>query len=287
MENDGKMRCGWGTSTPAMLAYHDNEWGVPLHDDRKLFELLVLEGAQAGLSWRTILDRRQAYRDTFHGFDIERVARMRDSELEKVLTTSGVIRNRLKVYSARDNAGGEGNRQLRQLPMGARWRPTDCECLDPDGPGAGADRGLRPDEQGAAQVRLPICGLHHLLRFHAGNRDGERSSPVVLVPEPVAGMRFQTKAARSGAPATLALRRAACICWHRRLQLRHALLRLAVYDLHPVRVPAGRVAHDAGRRSCLWIDPVHGEMMALLPSHEQEPSIRADRKAAWERFSCD
>jgi DNA-3-methyladenine glycosylase I len=104
MESDGRTRCGWGTSTPAMLAYHDNEWGVPLHDDRKLFELLVLEGAQAGLSWRTILDRRQAYRDTFHGFDIERVARMRDSELEKVLTTSGVIRNRLKVYSARDNA---------------------------------------------------------------------------------------------------------------------------------------------------------------------------------------
>jgi len=87
-----------------MLAYHDTEWGVPLHDDRALFELLTLEGAQAGLSWRTILDRRGAYRDAFHGFEIARVARMRDAALEKVLTESGVVRNRLKVFSARDNA---------------------------------------------------------------------------------------------------------------------------------------------------------------------------------------
>jgi len=101
---DGKPRCDWATGTPAMLAYHDTEWGVPLHDDRALFELLTLEGAQAGLSWRTILDRRAAYRDAFQGFDIARVARMRDAALEKLLTDSGVVRNRLKVFSVRDNA---------------------------------------------------------------------------------------------------------------------------------------------------------------------------------------
>ena len=87
-----------------MQAYHDNEWGVPHHDDRALFELLTLEGAQAGLSWRTILARRNAYRDAYHGFDIARVAAMRDSTLEKLLTSSGIIRNRLKVYSVRENA---------------------------------------------------------------------------------------------------------------------------------------------------------------------------------------
>jgi len=87
-----------------MLAYHDNEWGVPHHDDRALFELLTLEGAQAGLSWRTILARREAYREAYHGFDIARVAAMRDTALEKLLTSSGIIRNRLKVYSVRDNA---------------------------------------------------------------------------------------------------------------------------------------------------------------------------------------
>jgi DNA-3-methyladenine glycosylase I len=87
-----------------MLAYHDQEWGVPHRDDQALFELLTLEGAQAGLSWRTILARRDAYRDAYHGFDIERVAAMRDSELDELLTSSGIIRNRLKVFSARDNA---------------------------------------------------------------------------------------------------------------------------------------------------------------------------------------
>jgi DNA-3-methyladenine glycosylase I len=98
-------RCGWAEgSDAAMLAYHDKEWGVPHHDDTALFELLTLEGAQAGLSWRTILARRDAYRDAYHGFDIARVARMRDPTLEKLLTSSGIIRNRLKVYSVRDNA---------------------------------------------------------------------------------------------------------------------------------------------------------------------------------------
>jgi DNA-3-methyladenine glycosylase I len=87
-----------------MLAYHDREWGVPHHDDSALFELLTLEGAQAGLSWRTILARRDEYRRAYHGFDIARVAAMRDAQLEKLLTTSGIIRNRLKVFSVRDNA---------------------------------------------------------------------------------------------------------------------------------------------------------------------------------------
>jgi DNA-3-methyladenine glycosylase I len=98
-------RCTWAESgDAAMLAYHDREWGVPHHDDRALFELLTLEGAQAGLSWRTILARRDEYRRAYHDFDIERVAKMRDAQLEKLLLTSGIIRNRLKVFSVRDNA---------------------------------------------------------------------------------------------------------------------------------------------------------------------------------------
>jgi len=102
---DTLARCAWADGADAaMQHYHDTEWGVPQHDDTALFEFLILEGAQAGLSWRTILTRRQAYRDAFHGFDIARVARMRDAALEKLLTASGIIRNRQKVYSARSNA---------------------------------------------------------------------------------------------------------------------------------------------------------------------------------------
>jgi DNA-3-methyladenine glycosylase I len=99
------QRCTWADGgDAAMLEYHDREWGVPHHDDRALFELLTLEGAQAGLSWRTILVRRDDYRRAYHGFDIGRVAKMRDAELEKLLVSSGIIRNRLKVFSVRDNA---------------------------------------------------------------------------------------------------------------------------------------------------------------------------------------
>lgn len=87
-----------------MQAYHDQEWGTPLHDDRRLFEFLVLEGAQAGLSWRTVLNKRERYREVFHQFDIDAVARMTDPQLERLLLDPGIIRNRLKVFSARDNA---------------------------------------------------------------------------------------------------------------------------------------------------------------------------------------
>jgi DNA-3-methyladenine glycosylase I len=99
------IRCSWAIAGDALMrAYHDTEWGVPLHDDRGLFEFLCLEGAQAGLSWRTVLAKRAHYRKLFHDFDIARVAAMSDRELGKVLLDPGIIRNRLKVYSARDNA---------------------------------------------------------------------------------------------------------------------------------------------------------------------------------------
>ncbi len=87
-----------------MQAYHDHEWGVPHHEDRTLFELLTLEGAQAGLSWRTVLVRRDAYRAAYHGFDIAEIAAMTDADLETLLAASPLIRNRLKIFSVRDNA---------------------------------------------------------------------------------------------------------------------------------------------------------------------------------------
>ncbi len=98
-------RCRWTDGgNDLYLAYHDEEWGVPLHDDNKLFEFLVLEGAQAGLSWSTVLNKREAYRRAFHDFDIAKVARMTDAALEKRLLDPGIIRNRQKIWSARNNA---------------------------------------------------------------------------------------------------------------------------------------------------------------------------------------
>jgi DNA-3-methyladenine glycosylase I len=101
---DPLVRCAWAGSSEAMRRYHDEEWGAPQHDDRALFELLVLEGAQAGLSWSTVLNKRENYGRLFHGFDIDRVSRMTDAELTELLADPGLIRNRLKIFSARDNA---------------------------------------------------------------------------------------------------------------------------------------------------------------------------------------
>jgi DNA-3-methyladenine glycosylase I len=100
-----RKRCAWVPKGNELYArYHDQEWGVPVHEDRKLFEMLILEGAQAGLSWFTILRRRDGYRKAFKNFDPPKVAKMTDAQLEKVLAAGGVIRNRLKVFSARKNA---------------------------------------------------------------------------------------------------------------------------------------------------------------------------------------
>ena len=99
-----KPRCAWAGTDPLMIRYHDDEWGRPLHDDRKLFEFLVLEGAQAGLSWSTILKKRKAYRKAFADFDPVKVARFTPARIEKLLGDPGIVRNRLKVESATSNA---------------------------------------------------------------------------------------------------------------------------------------------------------------------------------------
>lgn len=96
-------RC-FGTGKPFYEHYHDEEWGVPVYDDQHLFEMLTLEGAQAGLSWETILKRREGYRRLFHQFNLERIVKMTDDELEEILTNPDIIRNRLKVFSVRQNA---------------------------------------------------------------------------------------------------------------------------------------------------------------------------------------
>jgi DNA-3-methyladenine glycosylase I len=100
---DSQQRCAWAT-TPLSIAYHDDEWGLPVHDDRTLFEFLTLEGAQAGLSWETILKKRAAYREAFAEFDPARVARFSPARIERLLADPGIVRNRLKIQSTVRNA---------------------------------------------------------------------------------------------------------------------------------------------------------------------------------------
>lgn len=97
-------RCPWCGDDPLYVAYHDQEWGRPQHDDHKLFEMLILEGAQAGLSWITILRKREGYRRAFHGFDPQQVAQMGEDDVERLMQDSSIVRNRLKINSAIRNA---------------------------------------------------------------------------------------------------------------------------------------------------------------------------------------
>ena len=101
---DGKLRCAWCTADPLYVAYHDTEWGVPVHDDRQLFEMLCLEGAQAGLQWLTILRKRQSYRAAFEDFDAEAMARYDAAKRKRLLRDPGIVRNRLKVDAFVSNA---------------------------------------------------------------------------------------------------------------------------------------------------------------------------------------
>ncbi len=133
---DRRVRCAWAR-TPLSIAYHDAEWGVPVHDDRVLFEFIVLEGAQAGLSWETILKKREGYRKAFAGFDPARVARFTPSRIERLLQNPAIVRNRLKIGSTVGNARaflsvqrefGSFDAYLRSVmgdaPRVNRWRST-------------------------------------------------------------------------------------------------------------------------------------------------------------------
>lgn len=101
---DGKLRCSWCAGVPEFLAYHDTEWGFPVDDDRRLFEKLSLEGFQSGLSWRTILAKRENFRTAFHGFDFERVARFTQRDVERLLRNEGIVRHRGKIEAVVNNA---------------------------------------------------------------------------------------------------------------------------------------------------------------------------------------
>lgn len=103
MKND-KKRCEWAGNNPIDIAYHDLEWGVPVNDDKKLLEMLILEGAQAGLSWTTILNKRKSYKKAFDGFDVKKIAKYDSQKINSLLADSGIIRNKLKIAAAIQNA---------------------------------------------------------------------------------------------------------------------------------------------------------------------------------------
>ncbi len=135
---DDRVRCFGGPDDPLMMRYHDEQWGFPVHDDRQLFESFVLDGFQAGLSWRTILHKRENFRRAFSGFDPEKVSLYGDSEMQRLLADTGIVRNRMKIVATISNAGrflevqrefGSFDGYLWRFTGGETLRNTDCVTL--------------------------------------------------------------------------------------------------------------------------------------------------------------
>ena len=143
---DSEPRCSWAT-TPQMIAYHDAEWGVPQHDDRVLFEFLILEGAQAGLSWSTILAKRNAYRRAFSNFNPKSIARYDASKTKQLMANEGIVRNRLKIAAAVQNARAflavqKRIRLVRWIYLAICKRIAHRQCAQRIIPDTGANRGI-------------------------------------------------------------------------------------------------------------------------------------------------
>jgi len=173
-------RCSWAT-TEAMIAYHDTEWGVPQHDDRVLFEFLILEGAQAGLSWSTILAKREAYRKAFSSFDPRKVARYGAEKLSRLLANPGIVRNRLKIKRRGPQrkgvpASAKGIWQFRRLHLAVCRRAADQEFMASRRKASRSDHRIHKDEQRPGKTGFHFRRPHGLLCLHAGDGHGERSS---------------------------------------------------------------------------------------------------------------
>ena len=184
-------RCRWATS-PLMIEYHDREWGVPVHDDRTLFEFLILEGAQAGLSWETILKKRENYRAAFDGFDAGKIEKYDRRKFRELMANIGIVRNRLKIDATISNAKaflavqkefGSFDSYIWKFvggkPKKNSWRSS--QHLPASTPR------IRCHEQGPEAARFPLCGFDDLLRVHAGRRDGRRPFARVLPPQTLTG----------------------------------------------------------------------------------------------------
>ena len=173
-------RCAWaGDSSLEYIKYHDEEWGVPVWDDQTQFEFLILEGAQAGLSWSTILNKREGYRKNFADFDPNKVARFTQKRIEKILQDPGIVRNKLKVNSAVTNAKAflkiqeEFDGFCNYIWEFVGGKPIQNRIRkESDFPGD--VKGVRCPQQGSQETRLQVCRQHDHLCSHAGDRYGQR-----------------------------------------------------------------------------------------------------------------
>ena len=204
---DGKPRCRWCAAAPEFLHYHDTEWGFPVADDRRLFEKLCLEGFQSGLSWRTILAKRENFRAAFHGFDIERVARLGARDVTRLLKDEGIVRHRGKIEAAINNAQRARELVQREGSLAAYfWRyEADKKALAPAAKRVDLRR-LDRAVEGAQEAGLAVRGADHGLCVHAGDGPGQRPRRGLRGARAGAARTQDVRGARALTPASSASR---------------------------------------------------------------------------------
>ncbi len=175
-----KQRCPWAGDDPLCIAYHDDEWGVPSHDDRHLLEMLNLEGAQAGLSWITILRKRDNYRRAFADWDATKIARFGEKDFARLMADAGIVRNRLKIRATIGNARAflevrSEFWQFRPVPLAVRWWDANSKPAPGDARCARQYPRVRRHEPRFEAPRVPFRRFDHLPCLHASGRHGERS----------------------------------------------------------------------------------------------------------------
>ena len=273
---DGLMRCPWPGGDPLYLAYHDEEWGVPEYDDRAMFEKLVLDGFQAGLSWITILRKRPAFRKAFDGFDPKKIARWSEKKKDALMQDAGIVRNRAKIEAtvalARitlDLADKGG--LARHLWSFVDGRPIQNARRSMAEMQAETDS-LARHRQGPARAGRQFRRADDHLRLHAGDRHGQRPSRRLLPSRSLPGAGARAQAVSEGAP-----RRA----WQRMLSGR----RLDLIDPSPLDVEIGDIAHGLARVA-RWNGQTRGPEIfsvaqhsllveALFAAGEPSPSAKA------------
>ncbi len=241
---DGLARCPWPKQDPLYVAYHDDEWGVPEYDDRALFEKLVLDGFQAGLSWITILRKRDNFRRAFNDFEPEKIARYPKRKVESLMKDAGIVRNRAKIEGAVSSARA----WLKIMESSPGFSNFLWDHLDGrpqqngfkiDQAGPGGYRTFEKDIEGARRTRFQVRWPDNRLRIHAGRRHGQRSSRDLPSPCRRLETRPKTMSRSTIARGSKALPRA----WQRMLSGR----RLDLLDPSPLDVEVDDIAHGLAR----------------------------------------
>ena len=275
-------RCPWPKQDPLYVAYHDEEWGVPEYDDRALYEKLVLDGFQAGLSWITILRKRDNFRRAFDGFEPEKIARYTPKKVERLMQDAGIVRNRMKIEGAVRSARAyldvmeKGPGFSRLLWDFVDGKPKVNQFSQHDA-GAGGDRAVAQNLQGARGARLQVRRTDHRLRLHAGGRHGQR--PLVTC------HRHATLAKLAGRsmPAQPKSRRARpqpFRAWQRMLSGR----RLDLLDPSPLDVEIEDIAHGLARVA-RWNGQTEGAHIFSVAQHSLLVEIIARQRARLDRPS--